>query len=140
MPTEIWCALIAGFVTLLTSIGSFQVSVRKDREKAKEELKAELIKYHEKNREEIQTIRDKDLREIRDDVSNMGASLQSKMSLIELSLNHAREDINKLSLRVDKHNNFEGRIIALEDADKLLDEKVKVANNRIADLERKVMV
>lgn len=140
MPTEIWCALIAGAVTLLTSIGSFQVSVRKDREKAKEELKAELIKYHEKNREEIQNIREKDLREIRDDVSNMGASLQSKMSLIELSLNHAREDINKLSLRVDKHNNFEGRIIALEDADKLLDEKVKVANNRIADLERKVMV
>ena len=140
MPTEIWCALIAGFVTLLTSIGSFQVSVRKDREKAKDELKAELIKYHEKNKEEIQQIRDKDLREIRDDVSNMGASLQSKMSLIELSLNHAREDINKLSLRVDKHNNFEGRIIALEDADKLLDEKVKVANNRIADLERKVMV
>ena len=140
MPTEIWCALIAGCVTLLTSIGSFQVSVRKDREKAKEELKAELIKYHEKNREEIQNIRDKDLREIRDDVSNMGANLQSKMSLIELSLNHAREDINKLSARVDKHNNFEGRIIALEDADKLLDEKVKVANNRIADLERKVMV
>lgn len=140
MPTEIWCALIAGAVTLLTSIGSFQVSVRKDREKAKDELKAELIKYHEKNKEEIQQIRDKDLREIRDDVSNMGASLQSKMSLIELSLNHAREDINKLSLRVDKHNNFEGRIIALEDADKLLDEKVKVANNRIADLERKVMV
>ena len=140
MPTEIWCALIAGAVTLLTSIGSFQVSVRKDREKAKDELKAELIKYHEKNKEEIRQIRDKDLREIRDDVSNMGASLQSKMSLIELSLNHAREDISKLSTRVDKHNNFEGRIIALEDADKLLDEKVKVANNRIADLERKVMV
>lgn len=131
------CAVISAVTTLIVSVGSFQVSVRKDREKAKEELKEELIKYHEKNREEIQKIREHDLREIRDDVSQMGANLQNKMALVELSMNHARNEIATLSTRVDKHNNFEGRIIALEDADKLLEEKIKVANARILDLEKR---
>ena len=137
MPTEIWCALIAGVVTLITSIGSFQMSVKKDRDKAKEELKAELMKYHEKNRDEIKTIREQDLREIRDDVSNMGANLQSKIALIELQLNHTREDIVTLSGRVEKHNNVIERVFHLEDNDKLLEEKISVANHRIADLEKK---
>ena len=128
MPTEIWCALIAGFVTLVTSIGSFQMSVRKDREKAKEELKAELIKYHEKNREEIDKIRQGDLREIRDDLSDMGANLQQKIAVID-------EQIRQLSDRVEKHNQVVERVFHLEDADKLLDEKIKVANHRIEDIE-----
>lgn len=131
MPTEIWCALIAGFVTLVTSIGSFQMSVRKDREKAKEELKAELIKYHEKNREEIDKIRQGDLREIRDDLSDMGANLQQKIAVID-------EQIRQLSDRVEKHNQVVERVFHLEDADKLLDEKIKVANHRLDDLEHKV--
>ena len=141
MPTEVITALIAGLVsflcTLVTAIGAFQTSVRKDREKAKDELKAELIKYHEKNKEEIKEIREKDLREIRDDVSALGANLQSKIAILELSLNHTREDIVTLSNRVEKHNNFGERIYHLEDADKLLDEKISVANHRIADLENK---
>ena len=129
------CAVISALTTLLVSIGSFQVSVRKDREKAKEELKAELIKYHEKNREEIQNIRQNDLRELRDDVTDLGANLQNKISLLEMSLNHARDDIVGLSNRVEKHNQVIERVYRLEDTDKLLDEKISVANHRIADLE-----
>ena len=138
MPTEIWCALIAGTVTLVTTMGTLHVSMRRDREKQRDDIKAELIKYHEKNREEIQGIRDKDLREIRDDVSNMGANLQNKIALLELSLNHAREDITALSSRVEKHNQVVERVYHCEDTDKLLEEKISVANHRIADLEAKI--
>lgn len=138
MPTEIITALIAGTVTLVTTMGTLHVSMRRDREKQRDDIKAELIKYHEKNREEIQGIRDKDLREIRDDVSNMGANLQNKIALLELSLNHAREDITALSTRVEKHNQVVERVYHCEDTDKLLDEKIKVANARILDLEHKV--
>jgi peptidoglycan hydrolase CwlO-like protein len=138
MPTEIITALIAGTVTLVTTMGTLHVSMRRDREKQRDDIKAELIKYHEKNREEIQGIRDKDLREIRDDVSNMGANLQNKIALLELSLNHAREDITALSNRVEKHNQVVERVYHCEDTDKLLDEKIKVANARILDLEHKV--
>ena len=109
MPTEIWVAIISGVVALISSIGSFQVSVKKDREKAKEELKAELIKYHEKNRAEIIEIREKDLREIRDDVTDMGANLQQKIAVIE-------EQIRVLSNRVEKHNQVIERTYKLEQA------------------------
>lgn len=138
IPTEIWCALIAGFVTLITSIGSFQMSVKKDREKAKEELKEELIKYHEQNREAIQVIREKDLREIREDISNMGANLQQKIAVLELEQNHTRTDIVTLSNRVEKHNGVIERTLRLEDNDKLLDEKIKVANHRLSDAEEEI--
>ena len=138
MPTEIITALIAGCVTLITSIGTWHFSAKKDRDKQREDIKAELIKYHEKNREEIQEIRDKDLRELRDEVTNMGASLQSKIALLELSMNHTSEKITELSGRVEKHNGVVERVFHCEDTDKLLDEKIKVANARIADLEHKV--
>lgn len=135
MPTEIWCAIIAGSVTLITTLGTLHVTMKRDREKQRDDLKAELIKYHEKNREEIQEIRDKDLRELRNDLSNMGASLQNKIALLELSLNHTREDITTLSNRTEKHNQVIERVYHCEDMDKLLDEKISVANHRIKDIE-----
>lgn len=137
MPTEVLCALISGVVTLLVSIGTWHASAEKDRQKMREEIKAELIKYHEKNREEIKDIRENDLREIREDVSQMGANLQQKIAIVELELGHTRNDITTLSNRVEKHNNVIERVFKLEETDKLLDEKISVANHRIADLEQK---
>lgn len=137
MPTEIWCALIAGVVTLITTLATLQVTMKKDRDKQRDDLKAELIKYHEKNREEIQDIRQNDLRVLRDDVTTMAASLQQKIAIIEMELGHTRNDITTLSTRVEKHNNVIERVFRLEETDKLLDEKISVANHRILDLEQK---
>jgi len=137
MPTEVLCALISGVVTLLVSIGTWHFSAKKDRYKQREDIKAELIKYHEKNREEIKDIRENDLREIREDVSSMGANLQQKIAIVELELGHTRNDITTLSTRVEKHNNVIERVFKLEETDKLLDEKISVANHRILDLEQK---
>ena len=131
MPTEIITALIAGCVTLLTSIGTWHFSAKKDREKQREDIKAELIKYHEKNREEIKKIQEGDLREIREDLTSMGATLQNKISIIEIELGHTRNDITTLSNRVEKHNGVVERTSVLE-------EKISVANHRIEDLEHKV--
>lgn len=44
--------------------------------------------------------------------------------------------IDKLSERVDKHNSVIARTYKLEQDEKLLEEKIKVANHRIDDLER----
>lgn len=44
--------------------------------------------------------------------------------------------IEQLEKKVEKHNNLVERVYHLEDNDALLEEKIKVANNRIADLER----
>ena len=45
--------------------------------------------------------------------------------------------IDKLSERVDKHNSVLARTYKLEQDYALIDEKIKVANHRIDDLERK---
>ena len=68
----------------------------------------------------------------------MGANLQNKIALIEMSMNHTNEKITELSNRVEKHNGVIERVYHLEDSDKLLDEKISVANHRLSDLENKV--
>lgn len=44
--------------------------------------------------------------------------------------------IEQLEKRVDKHNNVIERVYKLEQEAAVVDEKIAVANNRIADLER----
>lgn len=131
MPTEIITALIAGCVTLLTSIGTWHFSAKRDRDKQREDIKAELIKYHEKNREEIKDIRDNDLKEIRDDISTLVASFQQKLAVIEQKIAIIENNLDLYSKRIDKHNNVIERTFVLE-------EKISVANHRIEDLEHKV--
>lgn len=45
--------------------------------------------------------------------------------------------IDELTKRVDKHNNVVERTYKLEELTALQEEKIKVANHRIEDLERK---
>lgn len=46
--------------------------------------------------------------------------------------------IEQLEERVKVHNNLVEKYYRLEDSDKLIEEKIKVANHRIEDLEAKV--
>lgn len=142
-------SLISGGVGIITSlIGAtvtYRLSAKKDKDEQVAAVKAELIKYHEKNKDEIRDIRQSDLREIREDigsiredVTTMGANLQQKLALLELSQTHTREDVGSLKTEVEKHNGVIERVYHLEDNDRLLDERIKVANHRIEDLEKKV--
>ena len=109
MPTEVLCALIAGAVTLITSIGTWHYSIKKDRDKTREELSKTLLEYYEKNRAAILDIRQNDLQEIRDDLTEMGANLQQKIAIVEVQ-------IGTLSDRVEKHNQVIERTFKLEQA------------------------
>lgn len=142
--TAIITGAVAIVTTMITATVTYRLSAKKDKDEQVAAVKAELIKYHEKNRDEIRDIRQNDLGEIRkditetrDDITQMGANLQNKISLLELQQVHTREDIGTLSTRVEKHNGVIERTYRLEDNDKLLDEKIKVANHRIDDLEKK---
>lgn len=46
--------------------------------------------------------------------------------------------IEQLEKKVEAHNSLIERMYRCEDNDKLLDEKISVANHRIADLERSI--
>ena len=149
MSDDVKIALISGGVGILTaliaSIGSFQLSTKKDREQQRKDLKAVMDAYYNKNREEIEKIKQGDLKEIRDDITQtreditqMGANLQQKIAIVELNQSHMREDVVVLSNRVERHNGVIEKTYRLEDNDKLLEEKISVGNHRIADLEEEV--
>lgn len=68
------------------------------------------------------------------------SNIQHNKLLSELK---ARDDmqayrIEQLELKVDKHNNLIDRTYRLEEQATLMDEKMKVANRRIDDLEDKI--
>lgn len=56
---------------------------------------------------------------------------QKTVSLIEYRL-------KQLEDKVGKHNNLDGRLLVLEGEEKVMLEKIKVANHRIDDLEERV--
>ena len=156
MSDDVKIALISGgtgiITALITAIATFQLSTKKDRKEQRQDLKAELLSYHNKNREEIEKIRQNDLGEIRkditktrdditqtrDDITQMGANLQQKIAVVEVQQQHIREDVVTLSSRVEKHNGVIEKTYRLEDNDKLLEEKISVGNHRISDLEEEV--
>lgn len=55
---------------------------------------------------------------------------------IQGEINVLKADIRTLSNRVEAHNKVVERTYALERKSDVLEEKIKVANNRIGDLER----
>lgn len=118
MDSSVLGVIITQVGAILIASGGWYFGAKKDREKTREAVKQEI-------------------QDLRGDVSDMGANLQQKIAVLELELNHTRNDINVLSGRVEKHNGVIERVFHLEDADKLLEEKIKVANHRIDDLERK---
>lgn len=55
---------------------------------------------------------------------------------VGLQVDSIKKDINNLEIKQDKHNSVIERMFCAEKSIELLDERVKVANHRIDDLER----
>ena len=119
MDSAVIGAIVTQIGAILVASGGWYFGAKKDREKTREMML-------------------KEIQDLKADVTDMGANLQQKISIIELSMSHTNENVLTLSNRVEKHNNVCERVFHLEDADKLLDERIKVANNRILDLEHKI--
>ena len=86
MPDTIICALISGGVTLVVSIGTWYISAKKDRIETQSTLRASITGV----KEEIESVKD--------DISNVNATVQQQMAIQSLK-------IETLSERVEKHNN-----------------------------------
>ena len=119
MDSSVIGVIITQIGAILVASGGWYFGAKKDREKTRELMA-------------------KEIQDLKNDVTEMGANLQSKIAVIELQLAHTRDDLNTLSARVEKHNNVIERVYRLEDADKLIDEKISVANHRIADAEEEI--
>lgn len=110
MDSEIITALISGFTTLLVAMGTWHFTSRKDRAENKE-----LIM--------------KNIQGLKDDITSVNATVQQQIAIIDLK-------IVDLTKSVEKHNNVIERTYKLEQESALHTEQIKVANNRISDLER----
>lgn len=71
-------------------------------------------------------------------VSLVNSNVQHRKLLAELEkhdeMNAYR--ISELEKKVDKHNNLVERTYKLEENERVIEEKIKVANHRLDDLER----
>ena len=69
-------------------------------------------------------------------VSVLGSAIGTFLGiLVNSKLTNYR--IEQLEKKVDKHNNLVERVYLLEQANSIQDEKIKVANHRIDDLENR---
>ena len=70
-------------------------------------------------------------------VLSLMGSLGGTLGGIALNSKLSNYRIEQLEKKVDKHNNLIERMVRAEEAINILDEKVKVANHRIDDLEER---
>ena len=108
--------VISSGISLLVAFGTWHVTMKKDREKQVEQVKAILNEHRE---EYLSGIRD-----VKDDVSQVQATMQNQTGIIELKL-------NTLSERVDKHNNLVERMYHLEESDAVRQEQIRILAGNI---------
>ena len=121
MSEAIITAIISAAASLLVAFGTWHVTMKKDREKQVTELKEVLDAHRD---EYLGKIRD-----VHDDIAGINANVQMQIALID-------ERIGTLSDRVERHNQVIDRTYRLEQATAVHEEQIRVANHRIADLER----
>lgn len=140
MDTSIIVALITCFGVCLGAILTFVVQIKKLRNeteqnaiKQTEEFKETIRKSLEFNRNEyldgISDVR-KSVSELNLCVVDLKATWQNQMAIQDLRMEHLTKEMADLRISVNSHNNFAQRM-------PLVEEQIKVANHRIADLEKK---
>ena len=122
MSDAVLTTIISTIASLAVAFGTWHVTIKKDREKQVDEIKSMLDSHRE---EYLGKIRD-----VQDDITEVNSTVQNQISIIEVR-------ISDLTKSVDKHNQVIERTFLLEQTTAVHEEKIKVANNRIADLERK---
>lgn len=150
-----WTQIVVAFITVLgATIGTLLVNVREknkdkierikienqkkaDVEAKKEAEKIEQTKQLEKFKEEIIKTLDEHRKEylegiegVKDTISDIKAAYQTTVATVSLQINNLEE-------KQDKHNNIIERTYKLESEVKLLDQREKVSEHRINDLEGK---
>ena len=131
MSEGIITTIISAVASLIVAYATLHVQMKKDREKSTEEIKALLDKHREEYLGKISDVKD-DIQSVKDDVLTINANVQQQVAIIEVK-------IETLSERVDKHNGIYDKTIALQQDVALHEDKIKVANHRIDDLEHKAV-
>lgn len=140
MATEVITAIISGVVTLICALLTFIATQKKARaeqiqrlEDFQKEQQKQIVQFQKDVREEMSTLQDsysEHLVEVKTMINDLRASYQQMQATIEIRLDN-------LEKKQDKHNSIIERTYELERQVAVLDNREKVSENRLADLEKK---
>lgn len=128
MSNEVITALIEGIVVLACGFLTFIPAMKK----IKNEQIAQLDAFKAEMRQTMSDVQDnyaKSLAEILGQVSDLKASYQQSMAVIQLQ-------ISNLEKKQDLHNGLVERTYKLEEQVAVLDNREKVSENRLSNIER----
>lgn len=138
MDASIAVALISCFGVSLGAILTFVVQIKKLRQESEENAQRQTDELNKSIQANINNNRNEYLdgiAEVKKSVSELNlcmvdlkASWQNQMALNDLRMEHLAKEFADMKIEVREHNNFAKRLPILE-------EKMSVANHRIADLE-----
>lgn len=133
MDSTVIVALIAGGVTLATSLTASLLTNSQSNKKLKAEQDENITNQMKSLKSHLDESREVYLQKIVDVQSEI-SEMKHKQELNQQAL---EMQIVTLSERVEKHNNVIERTYRVEQDIALLKEQIKVANHRIEDVERK---
>lgn len=76
------------------------------------------------------------LTEIKSELDLARTETKGNIKLVNKDITNLKDDLTSLDKHVKEHNNLVVRLYEVEKGVKLLDDRLKVANHRIKDLER----
>lgn len=112
---------ITAGMSLIVALGTWHVTMKKDREKQVEEVRDILNNHRD---EYLGKIRD-----VQDDITGVNATVQTQIALID-------ERISTLSDRVERHNQVVDRTYRLERDSAVHGEQINVLTNNIEAIRR----
>lgn len=133
MDSTVIVALIAGGVTLATSLTASLLTNSQSNKKLKAEQDENItnqMKSLKSHLDESQEVYLQKIVDVQSKISEMKHKQELNQQALEMQ-------IVTLSERVEKHNNVIERTYRVEQDIALLKEQIKVANHRIEDVERK---
>ncbi len=100
---------------------------------------ADIKKSFDEKAKELKTGFDEKVKEIKEEFSEKVRDIKESLNTkIEENHQHTTENIKRLEIKQDKHNNIIERTYKIEGSIDKIGEQIKVANHRIEDLEEKV--
>lgn len=127
MNTNIISCIITGVITLTVCLINNAVQIRKHREESTARMQSQIDEI----KETLNEIMSDMTARIEEIIANQEASQVS----IRKDIEHLTYRVIELDSKVDKHNNVIERTYNLEKNTEVLQEKMRVANARISDLE-----
>lgn len=131
--TEIIVSIVSALAVIIGAVLTFIIQMKKlrqDNENLQTKKNEELTNHFNASLNESKELYLEKISNLNGIVSDMKASDQQFQAIMELRLEHMTNEFNDMKIEVREHNNFARRLPVLE-------EQMKVTNNRLKDLENK---